>query len=160
MAHHCPRRAGRPDDAGAGGQECFAGSRRTMAARSHAEAGIDPHSVSCEETNWSRFPSGSPEAAAGLISSPMNCLSAASDTAGSLLRSDSRVATQTPTTLFPDRIGQPATRGWVFSATVHSAPSLGAVALPVTFWPVGVNRSAVGNVAQAIGPPAKLDRKS
>src|SRR4051812_1383760 len=69
-------------------------------------------------------------------SGPRNFLSWSSVTAGSLLRSASRGAVQTPTTLPPAIRGAPARRGWVLRETVQ--PSLGAVAEPVMDWAVGL----------------------
>ena len=68
------------------------------------------------------------------------------------MRSASRGAVTTPTTLPPAIRGAPARRGWVLRATVQP-PSLGAVAEPLMDWAAGLKRSTVGKEAQVTGPP-------
>src|SRR5205085_2565855 len=103
-------------------------------------------------TSCSRDAVGLPVPASVGRSEPRNFLSWSRVTAGSLLRSASRGAVTTPTTLPPAIRGAPARRGWVLRAMVQPL-SLGAVAEPVMDWAEGLKRSTVGKEAQVMGPP-------
>src|SRR5258708_19077330 len=109
-----------------------------------------PESSPTPNTN----PAASPPALGAVTSAPRNVFNCASVTVGSLPRSASRAATQTPTTRAFDSTGEPANRGCTFNEIVH--PSLGGVANPVIACAAGLNKSTVGNEAHVTGPPLNV----